>query len=176
MPVPGIPVSASSPRVDCWIARQEANTAIALGPLQQRPIRIFVVDATRDLHPSLATMLSRELHLDLQVSAWCEHWNRRVCFVVPLLPHIKTSVGGRRTAAACCGPRARLRIVHKLLRKPRWSIVPHPDSHLILAHRRRHPAVAGNSRGEECTGNHSMLHPENPDCKMEEERQRLTNV
>jgi len=170
VPVPGTPSSPGPPGVDSWVARHEANTAIALRALQQRPVRILVVDATGDLHPSLAPMLGSDAHLHLQVRAWCEHRNRCVRLIIPLLPHIKTSARGRRAATAHCSPRARLRVVLELRREACWSVVSHVHSHLILAQRARHPAVASGPRGEERQGHSNLPHR----CKLRKDRRGLS--
>jgi len=151
MPLPGAP-SPRLPGVDSWVARQEANTAITLSTLQNCPIRIFVVDTACDLHPSLAAMLGSDLHPHFHVSAWCEHRDRCVRLIVPLLPDIQPLVGGRGAAAAYCGPRARLRVVLELRREASRSIVSHPHCHLVFAHRHRHPSVTICTRGHECHG------------------------
>jgi len=145
MPIPGTASTSRFPGVNSRVARQEANTAIALGTLQNRPIRIVEVDTACNLHPSLAAMLGGDLHRHLHVSAWCEHRDRRVRLIVPLLPDIQPSAGSRGAAATRCGPRARLRVVQELIREATWSIISHPYSHLILAHWRDHPSVASNS-------------------------------
>jgi len=162
MPVPGIAVSPCSPGVNCRVARQEANTAIALGTLQKCPIGVFVVDAACNLHPRLAAVLSAEFHPHLQVSAWGEHRDRSVRLIVPLLPPVQTLAGGCRAAATHCGSRARLRIVHELLGEARWSIISHVYSHLVLAQRTCHPAMTGSARGEERQGQNGLPHP----CKL----------
>jgi len=152
MPIPCIPVSPRFPRVNSRVARQESNTAIALGALQNRPIRVLEVDTACDLHPSLAAMLGGDAHLHPHVSAWSEHRDRRVRVIVPFLPDIQPLAGSRGAAATRCGPRARLRVVHELIRETIWSIISHPYSHLILAHGLHHPSVASSSRGKECQG------------------------
>jgi len=169
MPVPGIAVSPRFPGVNCWVARQETDSAIALGALKKRPVRSFVVNSACDLHPSLAAMLSTELHLDPHVGAWCEDWDGRVCLLVPRPPLVQTLAGSRRAAAAHCGPRARLRVVLELVREASWSIISHIDSHLILAQRARYPAMAGYAHSEGCQSHSNLPHL----CKLITELREL---
>jgi len=85
--------SSSGPSVHCWIARQVTSGAIALRPIQERPIR-RIADLTPacDLEPRLAAMLDSHGWSDPQVRAWSQHRNAEPCRIIPLLPELKPSV------------------------------------------------------------------------------------